>query len=88
MLIESNHDVEMLKNGSYPAYLKKRILSSRGHLSNTVAAGLISFLIASKQVGIIYLGHLSQNNNKPELALNTVLNALKERNGVKYNKKT
>lgn len=83
LLIESNHDVEMLKNGSYPAYLKKRILSSKGHLSNTVAASLISFLIASRQVGIIYLGHLSKNNNVPELALKTVTTTLAQR-GIRY----
>ncbi|MDI6600223.1 MAG: MBL fold metallo-hydrolase [Thermoanaerobacteraceae bacterium] len=86
LLIEANHDVDMLKNGSYPEYLKRRILSSKGHLSNTVAASLVSFLIASKQVGLIYLGHLSKNNNIPELALKTVASTLQQR-GIKYNEK-
>ncbi len=85
LLIESNHDVEMLRNGGYPVYLQKRILGSKGHLSNKVAASLISFLLESRQAGLIYLGHLSKNNNMPELALNTVTSMLSRR-GLKYNK--
>ncbi len=84
LLIESNHDVEMLKNGSYPIYLQNRILGAKGHLSNKVAASLISFLLESGQAGLIYLGHLSKNNNIPELALNTVTSMLSQR-GIKYN---
>ena len=66
-LIESNHDVEMLCGGPYPVYLKRRILSDRGHLSNTDCAVLARKLAESGTAKII-LGHLSRENNRPELA--------------------
>lgn len=70
LILESNHDVEMLKNGSYPYELKRRILSTLGHLSNESAGNLLAELdCLPKQ---IVLAHLSQENNRPELALNTV----------------
>lgn len=75
LLIESNHDVDMLKNGNYPAHLKERILSSTGHLSN-VAAGILLVEIANPKLRHIYLGHLSEENNHPQLAFNTVSNIL------------
>ena len=77
VLIESNHDVEMLKNGSYPWSLKKRILSDHGHLSNDHAAELVSEL-ALDGTKYIYLGHLSHENNYPELALKASCSALAE----------
>lgn len=76
-LIESNHDVEMLKNGRYPWPLKKRILGDRGHLSNEHAAELAAEL-AQRGTRHIYLGHLSQENNEPELALAAARSALAE----------
>lgn len=66
-VLESNHDVEMLKNGSYPIELKKRILSSKGHLSNDMTARTIGRLVESGTKKIL-LAHLSEDNNRPEIA--------------------
>ena len=68
VLIESNHDEDMLRYGPYPVYLKRRILSERGHLSNESCAALAARLAGSGTKKII-LGHLSRENNRPELAL-------------------
>lgn len=81
ILLESNHDVEMLQNGRYPAALKERVLGSRGHLSN-VAAGALLAELASDACRQVYLGHLSEENNRPMIALDTVYNIL-EANNVK-----
>ncbi len=70
VVVESNHDVAMLQNGSYPYILKRRILSSGGHLSNEDCAKLITELAASGTENFI-LAHLSAENNLPELALET-----------------
>ena len=75
VLIEANHDPEMLRMGRYPAYLKLRILSDHGHLSNPECAKLARFL-GTKGTRRIVLGHLSQENNRPELAFETVRAAL------------
>lgn len=83
VLLESNHDIDMLINGSYPWPLKKRILSDHGHLSNKDAAEAIKKFIEMKSIGIVYLGHLSQNNNKPEVAYETVTGVLKG-SGLKH----
>ncbi|MCL2015827.1 MAG: MBL fold metallo-hydrolase [Defluviitaleaceae bacterium] len=83
LLIESNHDVEMLKNGNYPPHLKKRILGTNGHLSN-VAAGVLLVEIASPHLRHVYLGHLSSENNRPYIALNTIENILAV-NNIKIN---
>ena len=79
LLIESNHDVEMLKVGPYPYHLKKRILGERGHLSNDMASKVVAYL-AEKGTKKFMLGHLSKENNFPELAYQTVLNLLNEKN--------
>jgi phosphoribosyl 1,2-cyclic phosphodiesterase len=71
VLLESNHDVEMLMNGPYTPALKKRILSKNGHLSNDMAAVMAERLVGGKTHTIV-LGHLSEQNNLPELALGTV----------------
>ncbi len=76
-LLESNHDVEMLMNGPYPDWLKKRILSDEGHLSNESAGFYLSKLIGDKTKSI-YLMHLSEENNRPEIALATVKKTLSE----------
>ena len=75
LLLESNHDVIMLKNGSYPYYLKQRILGECGHLSNEAAA---EFAVECVRAGTsdILLAHLSDENNSPELAEYTVGRAL------------
>lgn len=70
VLIESNHDVELLKNGPYPGYLKQRILGKRGHLSNEHASHLAAQLVKWGTEHIT-LGHLSEKNNTPEIAHNT-----------------
>lgn len=75
ILLEANHDIDMLEVGSYPYFLKQRILSDRGHLCNEVAAQIITKLYHSKLEAVI-LGHLSRENNFPALAYQTVYNEL------------
>lgn len=75
VLIESNHDLQMLRDGPYPFPLKRRILSDRGHLSNADCAVLARQLAGSGS-GTIVLGHLSRENNRPALAMETVSAAL------------
>ena len=77
ILLEANHDVDMLKAGSYPYSLKMRILSSHGHLCNE-DAGLVLQKLHAKGVRNAILGHLSEENNTPELALVTVQSMLDE----------
>lgn len=71
LVIEANHDVEMLKTGPYPEYLKQRIRSGNGHLSN-VECG--EALVENMTEGLkhVWLCHLSEENNHPELARKTV----------------
>ena len=71
LLLEANHDINMLQVGHYPYSLKLRILSDRGHLSNDCSARLIGKLIHDKLQHVL-LGHLSQENNYPQLAYSTV----------------
>ena len=75
LLLESNHDLEMLRNGPYPWSVKQRVLSRVGHLSNEAAA---QFLEAEYdgQAAYVILGHLSESNNMPELARVTAERAL------------
>lgn len=75
VLIESNHDVHMLRNGNYPYYLKQRIFSATGHLSNESCADELPSL-AQNGTTRFYLGHLSHENNLPQIAYNTSLNRL------------
>ena len=69
-LFESNHDIEMLTNGPYPSWLKARVLSDKGHLSNIAAGVYLSKFIGKKTKHIILI-HLSETNNKPSLAYET-----------------
>ena len=78
LVLESNHDIDMLKNGFYPYYLKQRILSSNGHLSNESCAMELPEIIENGTMRIM-LGHLSQDNNRPEIALNESLGVLTQR---------
>lgn len=71
IMAEANHDIRMLQVGPYPYYLKQRILSDRGHLSNDSSAKLLTSLLHDN-LKAIYLGHLSKENNIPELAYETV----------------
>ena len=70
-IFESNHDVEMLNNSSYPYELRKRILSDKGHLSNYDSAKYLSEFIGSK-TKYIMLAHLSEENNTEKLAYDTL----------------
>lgn len=67
VVLESNHDRDMLWDGTYPYYLKRRIHSQGGHLSNEESAALASELVENG-TGAIILAHLSRENNRPELA--------------------
>lgn len=75
LLIESNHDVEMLKRGPYPPQLKLRILSEKGHLSNSACSAELAGLLKSGCTRFI-LGHISLHNNLPMLALSSAKAAL------------
>ncbi len=77
VVIEANHDVEMLLSGPYPYHLKRRILSDKGHLSNENSAKLAEFL-AKNGTKHFVLGHLSKENNYPPTAEATVRAALRE----------
>ncbi|MDD6644877.1 MAG: MBL fold metallo-hydrolase [Oscillospiraceae bacterium] len=78
LVLESNHDIAMLKNGFYPYYLKQRILSSNGHLSNESCALELPEIIENGTMRIM-LGHLSQDNNRPDIALKESLGVLTQR---------
>lgn len=75
VLLEANYDLEMLRNGPYPYSLKQRISSKVGHLNNVDSAKEIEKLVKSGTEQII-LGHLSQENNTPNVAGNTVIKTL------------
>jgi phosphoribosyl 1,2-cyclic phosphodiesterase len=72
MVLESNHDEIMLRNGPYPVFLKRRIQGPKGHLSNSESATAIRSLLGPRTKAVL-LGHLSQRNNTEDLALRTVL---------------
>jgi len=67
LLLECNHDVEMLRASAYPAFLKARILGDHGHLSNVQAAALLQQL-DRRRLRLVAAGHLSRRNNEPQLA--------------------
>ncbi len=72
LVLESNHDETMLENGPYPVFLKRRIRGPEGHLSNVESAAAVRALVGPRTRGIL-LGHLSQKNNREDVALETVL---------------
>ncbi|MBQ8657034.1 MAG: MBL fold metallo-hydrolase [Prevotella sp.] len=76
LVIEANHDEEMLMNGPYPAYLKERIMSSHGHLSNKHCAEALAHYMTGN-LRHVWLCHLSEENNHPELARKTVESILR-----------
>lgn len=71
LLLEANHDVNMLQVGAYPYYLKQRILGDRGHLSNEACGQLLDTVLHDGLKKVL-LGHLSKENNYPQLAYETV----------------
>ncbi len=80
LMIEANHDEEMLKMGKYPYYLKRRILSEDGHISNEYAGELVVEAARGGRVNQVLLGHLSKENNFPELAYETVRQVVENSN--------
>jgi phosphoribosyl 1,2-cyclic phosphodiesterase len=81
IVLESNHDVQMLKVGPYPWALKQRVMSRRGHLSNDSVAQYLANDFDGKARHLV-LAHLSKKNNLPELALISAQRALEERSGL------
>lgn len=79
LLLEANHDLDMLNSGAYPYELKRRISGSKGHLSNETCGKTLA-MIADK-VKYVMLGHLSRENNTEELAFMTISEILKS-NGI------
>lgn len=77
IILESNHDLQMLLNGPYPPYLIQRIKSRQGHLSNEQAVGVMTKILHPGLKNLI-LAHLSEKNNLPELAYEIMNNFLKE----------
>ena len=75
ILLESNHDINMLQCGTYPYQLKRRILGHKGHLSNDSCAETAKELVESGTTRLV-LGHLSRENNLPELAYKTTVSLL------------
>lgn len=76
-VIESNHDEQMLMDGPYPYYLKQRVVGDEGHLSNYTTASYLKELVG-EHTKYIVLAHLSEKNNKEELALQEVTNKLEK----------
>jgi phosphoribosyl 1,2-cyclic phosphodiesterase len=73
VVIEANHDEDLLRRGPYPRHLQRRILSDVGHLSNHAAAELlVQALHHSSRIPEIWLAHLSETNNRPALAIRTI----------------
>ena len=84
LLLEANHDIRMLQTGPYPYVLKARILGDKGHLCNEKSGELLSRLINNKLQGV-FLGHLSKENNLPELAYEAVRVELQMNDSLKFN---
>ena len=78
LLLESNHDLEMLRVGPYPWSVKQRVMSRRGHLSNEVAAQFLKNDLDTR-VSTLILGHISEHNNHPQLVRNLAYKALDDR---------
>lgn len=79
LVLESNHDEEMLRDGPYPWALKQRIRSNHGHLSNMASAKLLRSLI-SDGLEAVFLAHLSEENNRPDLAMQSARATLDSQN--------
>jgi phosphoribosyl 1,2-cyclic phosphodiesterase len=79
VILEANHDESMLRRGPYPLHLQRRILSDSGHLSNTACADLLARAVqGSTQLPTVWLAHLSETNNRPHLAKQTVQRRLSQ----------
>ncbi|CAA9546973.1 MAG: hypothetical protein AVDCRST_MAG49-1457 [uncultured Thermomicrobiales bacterium] len=83
VVLEANHDEEMLRRGPYPARTKRRVLSDLGHLSNDASGALLAAsFVGTRRLPTVWLAHLSQTNNRPELARQAVARALAARDQV------
>ena len=78
-IMESNHDIEMLMHGKYPAWLKQRVLSDKGHLSNKSSSFYLAKLIGDN-TNYVVLAHLSHENNTEDIALSTLQETFLEYN--------
>lgn len=78
LILESNHDVEMLRIGAYPWNIKRRILSDVGHLSNEMAGEALAKIVSAGTVRRVYLAHLSRDCNLMDLARLTVEGVVEE----------
>ena len=78
-ILESNHDVKMLKEGPYPYYLQQRVISDKGHLSNKQASGYLCKFIGDNTKKIVF-AHISEHNNTVEKVIETFNNELKKNN--------
>lgn len=83
VLLEANHDIHMLEVGSYPFELKRRILSDYGHLSNE-ASGQLLCKILHDDIKHVFLGHLSHENNYPDLAYEAVISEVTMDSTIPY----
>lgn len=83
VLLESNHDIDMLIKGFYPVFLKNWILSDQGHLSNIDASSLIQE--KGDSLSLALLGHLSANNNSVEMVKKTFETIVKKKKNIDYN---
>lgn len=81
MVFEANYDEQMLDNGLYPSHLKSRIKADTGHLSNT-QCGMFLAKVYKKHLKYVFLCHLSRENNKPDIALETVKSFLNDKNVI------
>jgi len=77
LVLEFNHDQDRLRNGPYPANLKRRVAGEKGHLSNREAQGMVR-LLAGKELHTLVLAHLSETNNTPGLARESARSVLAE----------
>jgi len=77
LVLETNHDIDMVLNGNYPFHLKERIMGEKGHLSN-IDAGLLVKENASSKLKNVFMAHISENNNTHELAMTTFKELTKE----------
>jgi phosphoribosyl 1,2-cyclic phosphodiesterase len=80
MVLESNHDIEMLRNGPYPWYVKQRVMARTGHLSNTTLAEFLREDFDGEARALV-LAHLSEQNNHPQIARMEATSALESRSG-------
>ncbi len=76
IILESNHDPEILNNGPYPPFLKQRVRGNKGHLANIDAATFLKDLVHDRLAHVV-LAHISETNNRPDLAFKTVTGILK-----------